>query len=184
MSPNLRLALRAWRRKQSAVWFELGLKRPVWVFPSADRTPLDQSNVSKRFAAILDKAELHCRGLHQMRHTFASLLLQRGAPITYVSQQLGHRDSAITLRVYARWLPDVPTGRTSTSSTSRQMRQRCVKAMRGRRPEKLPDLPNSLRKGGEPPRNRTENRRLRERLAPVRPDLPRVFCSDLQTYRC
>src|SRR5262249_11250236 len=39
-------------------------------------------------------------------HTFASLLLQEGAPITYVSQQLGHRDSAITLRVYAHWLPD------------------------------------------------------------------------------
>ena len=44
-----------------------------------------------------------------MRHTFASFLLQRGAPITYVSQQLGHRDSAITLRVYARWLPDSST---------------------------------------------------------------------------
>jgi hypothetical protein len=28
-----------------------------------------------------------------------------GAPITYVSGQLGHRDAAITLRVYAHWLP-------------------------------------------------------------------------------
>ena len=36
-----------------------------------------------------------------MRHTFASLLLQDGAPITYVSKQLGHRDASITLRVYA-----------------------------------------------------------------------------------
>jgi len=41
-----------------------------------------------------------------MRHTFASLLLQEGAPITYVSQQLEHRDPSITLRVYAHWLPD------------------------------------------------------------------------------
>jgi hypothetical protein len=41
-----------------------------------------------------------------MRHTFASLLLQAGAPITYVSRQLGHKDSAITLRVYAHWLPE------------------------------------------------------------------------------
>ena len=44
-----------------------------------------------------------------MRHTFASLLLQEGAPITYVSQQLGHRDAAITLRVYAHWLPNAST---------------------------------------------------------------------------
>jgi integrase len=40
-----------------------------------------------------------------MRHSFASLLLQNGAPITYVSQQLGHRDASIALRVYAHWLP-------------------------------------------------------------------------------
>ena len=41
-----------------------------------------------------------------MRHTFASFLLAAGEPITYVSRQLGHRDSAITFRVYAHWLPD------------------------------------------------------------------------------
>jgi hypothetical protein len=42
-----------------------------------------------------------------MRHTVASLFLQDGAPIIYVGRQLGHRDAAITLHVYARWLPDV-----------------------------------------------------------------------------
>src|SRR5580658_7838029 len=44
-----------------------------------------------------------------MRHTFASQLLQAGEPITYVSAQLGHKDSSITLRVYAHWLPDTTT---------------------------------------------------------------------------
>ena len=34
------------------------------------------------------------------------MLLQDGAPITYVSRQLGHKDPSITLRVYAHWLPD------------------------------------------------------------------------------
>ena len=61
----------------------------------------------KAFNRILDEAELHRRGPHQMRHTFASLLLQAGEPITYVSRQLGHKDPSITLRVYAHWLPDV-----------------------------------------------------------------------------
>jgi hypothetical protein len=37
---------------------------------------------------------------------FASLLLAAGEPITYVSQQLGHRDPSITLREYSHWLPD------------------------------------------------------------------------------
>jgi integrase len=67
--------------------------------------------VRKAFNAILEKAELHRRGPHQMRHTFASLLLQAGEQITYVSRQLGHKDSSITLRVYARWLPDTTTSK-------------------------------------------------------------------------
>ena len=46
-----------------------------------------------------------------MRHTFASLLLETGVPITYVSQQLGHKDASTTLRVYAHWLPDVTARR-------------------------------------------------------------------------
>lgn len=105
MSPQLKRQLDAWRRKQGAKWLKLGEPRPVWVFPSEDGTPLDESNVRKVFNRILDKADLHRRGPHQMRHTFASLLLQNNAPATYVSKQLGHRDTAITLTVYASWLP-------------------------------------------------------------------------------
>jgi Phage integrase family len=87
-------------------WFRHGLPRSEWVFPSVTGTPLDASNVRKALNQILDKAELHRRGPHQMRQTFASLLLQAGVPITYVSRQLGHKDSAITLRVDAHWLPE------------------------------------------------------------------------------
>jgi hypothetical protein len=72
----------------------------------ADWTALDESNVRKAFNRVLTAAELDQRGPHQMRHTFASHLLQDGAPITYVRRQLGHKDAAITLRVYAHWLPD------------------------------------------------------------------------------
>ena len=39
------------------------------------------------------------------RDTFSSVLLERDAPITYVSKQVGHKDAAITLRVYLHWLP-------------------------------------------------------------------------------
>jgi integrase-like protein len=68
-------------------------------------TALDESNVRKALNRILDAAEVDRRGPHQMRHTFASLMLAAGAPITYVSRQLGHKDASITLRVYAHWLP-------------------------------------------------------------------------------
>ena len=84
----------------------LGRYLPEWVFPSVTGTALDESNVRKAFNRVLDAAWLHRRGPHQMRHTFASLLLQDGAAITYVSRQLGHKDASITLRVYAHWVPD------------------------------------------------------------------------------
>ena len=106
LSRQLAVVLRLWRRQQRAAWLKRGEPLPQWVFASVCGTALDESNVRKAFNRILDRAELRRRGPHQMRHTFASLLLAAGEPITYVSRQLGHRDSAITLRVYAHWLPD------------------------------------------------------------------------------
>ena len=109
LSHQLMATLRLWRRRQRATWFAVGRPFPEWVFASVTGTALDESNVRKGLNRILDAAGVHRRGPHQMRHTFASLLLQEGAPITYVSQQLGHRDAAITLRVYAHWLPSAST---------------------------------------------------------------------------
>jgi integrase len=37
--------------------------------------------------------------------SYASLLLADGAPLTYVSAQLGHANPTTTLRHYARWMP-------------------------------------------------------------------------------
>lgn len=89
VSRQLRVALRLWRRQQRRAWLKAGRPFPDWVFASVTGTPLDEANVRKAFNRILDAAELDRRGPHQMRHTFASLLLQDGAPITYVSRQLG-----------------------------------------------------------------------------------------------
>jgi hypothetical protein len=42
---------------------------------------------------------------YDLRHTFASILLSKNAPILYVSKQLGHSKADTTLRYYAKWLP-------------------------------------------------------------------------------
>jgi len=44
--------------------------------------------------------------LHSLRHTFATLSLESGKSVKWVAQQLGHRDAAMTLNVYAHALPD------------------------------------------------------------------------------
>jgi len=78
---------------------------PPWVFCTEAATPLDESRVRKAFGRALRSAKLPGFRLYDLRHTFASLLLAHGAPITHVSAQLGHRDATTTLRWYARWLP-------------------------------------------------------------------------------
>ncbi|HEY2919048.1 MAG TPA: tyrosine-type recombinase/integrase [Candidatus Binatia bacterium] len=42
---------------------------------------------------------------HDARHTFASLLLQRGESPTYVKEQLGHSSIQMTVHVYGHLIP-------------------------------------------------------------------------------
>ena len=82
-------------------WPEL----PAWVFCTEAATPLDGSRTRKAFARALDAAGVPPHRVYDLRHTFASVLLARGVPLTYVSAQLGHALPTTTLQFYARWIP-------------------------------------------------------------------------------
>ncbi|WP_434616487.1 tyrosine-type recombinase/integrase [Arthrobacter sp. A5] len=43
------------------------------------------------------------RGLHDLRHTHATLLLAAGIPVKVVSERLGHANATITLGVSGLW---------------------------------------------------------------------------------
>lgn len=45
-------------------------------------------------------------GMHQLRHHYASVLLDGGVSIRAVAQYLGHADPGFTLRVYSHLMPD------------------------------------------------------------------------------
>ena len=47
------------------------------------------------------------RGPYQLRHTFASVALSAGEPLGWVSTYMGHADTWMTLKTYAKWLPSV-----------------------------------------------------------------------------
>jgi Phage integrase family len=50
--------------------------------------------------------------MHSLRHSFASILIAAGTPITEVAGLLGHSSPAVTLRIYSHWLRDLKTGST------------------------------------------------------------------------
>jgi integrase-like protein len=54
---------------------------------------------------MLETAGLRQIRIHDLRHTYATHLVQMGVPITYVSEQVGHADVSITWRVYAHYMP-------------------------------------------------------------------------------
>lgn len=43
--------------------------------------------------------------LHDLRHSYASLLLQDGAPMIYVKEQLGHSSINVTVDLYGHVRP-------------------------------------------------------------------------------
>jgi integrase len=76
-----------------------------YVFTMQVGTPLHWANISARaLKPALKKAGIQSLRWHDLRHTFASLLIAGGANITFVSRQLGHSSSQITLSVYAHLL--------------------------------------------------------------------------------
>jgi integrase len=81
--------------------------------PASDRSLLrdfnrlvDAAVVAGELPAVLGNGEpVADMRLHDLRHSYATILLLRGIPLAQVSANLGHKNPAITLRVYSHVLP-------------------------------------------------------------------------------
>jgi len=71
-----------------------------------ERSILDPDNLYHRyFKPVLTKAGLRKIRLHDLRHTFGSLLIQGGASIVYVKEQMGHSSIQVTVDIYGHLIP-------------------------------------------------------------------------------
>ena len=75
------------------------------IFLNQQGEPISGSHVRERFGRILKRAGLRRVRLHDLRHSYASNLLQAGFPIQFVSRQLGHASIRMTVDVYGHLLP-------------------------------------------------------------------------------
>jgi len=70
------------------------------VFPSANKTRIDNMNLVRAFKRVTKKAEVHNFRFHDLRHTFATRLVQSGVGI-YEVQKLGRWKSPSMVMRYA-----------------------------------------------------------------------------------
>ena len=108
LSRELRRALIEMRDKRLLEAFQKG-KNDIseeLAFPSPEGKILDPDNLYHRvFLPVLAKAGIRKIRLHDLRHTFGSLLIQNGASIVYVKDQMGHSSIQVTVDIYGHLIP-------------------------------------------------------------------------------
>ena len=70
-----------------------------------DGSPYSQRKVQGFMKKVCKKAGIRKRNPHDLRHTYASILLMSGKSPAYVQEQLGHSSISITCDVYGHWIP-------------------------------------------------------------------------------
>jgi integrase len=109
MPPSLALLLRDYREQIKTQRLSLGkpLTDTDFVFARSDGTPLDPSTVTHVFHKITRRAGLKGLRLHDLRHSYTSIMIAAGVNIKAISQSLGHANIGITLDTYAHLLPGI-----------------------------------------------------------------------------
>ena len=92
--------------KLDAPWNEHDL-----VFTTPEGGLIDPANLRHRvFEPTLRVAGLRKMRIHDLRHTFASLLINQGENLKYVQHQLGHASITTTVDRYGHLMPDAHIG--------------------------------------------------------------------------
>jgi len=104
------------------------LRHTAPIGPFSDQDHLHQILVKHARAAHVGLGEQRRRGMHSLRHTLATRLMEDGTPVERISEILGHQSVESTgvylkssLRLLAKCAldPDAPPSQSSTSEVSR-----------------------------------------------------------------
>ncbi len=103
MTPKLVLFLKGYKAESESLYWQLGVPPSLddLVFGNYDGKPLDPSTLTHNSGRMAKLAGLGGVRFHDLRHTFASLALLRGAKPKVISEALGHASVAFTMDTYS-----------------------------------------------------------------------------------
>lgn len=106
MSQQLTECLSRLRIKRKEEYLAKGEDVPEWVFISESGTPLIEGHWRERiFKKILERAKLREIRIHDLRHSYASQLIQDKQSLAYIRDQLGHSSISVTVDIYGHLVP-------------------------------------------------------------------------------
>lgn len=95
LGPSMIAALKMWQKVCQPNDLNL-------MFPNKAGGPINDGNMRYRyFMTAIKKINLKGVRFHDLRHTYASLMIEQGENIKYIQSQLGHSSPTVTLNVYA-----------------------------------------------------------------------------------
>ncbi len=119
------------------LWEDQGL-----VFGSTIGTPMEPRNVNRRCEQLRDAAGLGWLHLHDLRHAFATFLLDQGEEWRTVMELLGHSTIRLTADTYGHVLP--ARARQAASAIDRALGEGSVGALAVRMAVPVPWLRKCL----------------------------------------
>jgi integrase len=107
ISDALLSELQELKRRRHEEWLAKGSNEiPEWVFCNREGGKTQIGNLKTRhFHKCLERAGLRRIRFHDLRHTFASLLIQNREPLAYVKEQMGHSSIKMTVDIYGHLVP-------------------------------------------------------------------------------
>jgi integrase len=106
MTPKLAIYLRDYRESKQALYNRIlqPFNLDTLVFSTLEGQPIDPAVLGHNFHKIAVKAGLGNVRFHDLRHSFASLMLKQGVSPKVISSALGHASVAFTMDTYSHIL--------------------------------------------------------------------------------
>ncbi len=77
----------------------------LFIDPEENDCPYSQRKIQRLVKRVCHTAGLRIRHPHDLRHTYATILLMSHKSPAYVQKQLGHHSIQITVDIYGHWVP-------------------------------------------------------------------------------